>query len=342
MKKSKLNQLFVIFFSFLFIVGMALIILGNNNYKTTKLKYKENNSIKYNVYLKPNDFFETPYLGEDRTYIASLIDYVDVKFHYDMKYDKDLKGTYKYQYVALVRANKKDTKGYYWQKEYNLTDENTLDILKNHVTINDNIKIDYKTYNNILNKFKKEYDLNTDGELKVIMKITNDAKLKDTKHPIEINSELSLTIPLLEQAIEVSIDKEADSNEKVLVFTDKDNDIIYLLLKITGVVVSIFSLTDIILLIKSNKLYNQKHKYDVTLQKILKNYDSIIANASNLPNMDGMKRIEINKFEELLDVYNEVRMPINFYQKNNGTESDFIIINDNIVWIYKLINDTND
>ena len=342
MKKSKLNQLFVIFFSFLFIVGMALIILGNNNYKTTKLKYKENNSIKYNVYLKPNDFFETPYLGEDRTYIASLIDYVDVKFHYDMKYDKDLKGTYKYQYVALVRANKKDTKGYYWQKEYNLTDENTLDILKNHVTINDNIKIDYKTYNNILNKFKKEYDLNTDGELKVIMKITNDAKLKDTKHPIEINSELSLTIPLLEQAIEVSIDKEADSNEKVLVFREKDNDIIYLLLKISGVVVSIFSLTDIILLIKSNKLYNQKHKYDVTLQKILKNYDSIIANASNLPNMDGMKRIEINKFEELLDVYNEVRMPINFYQKNNGTESDFIIINDNIVWIYKLINDTND
>ena len=62
------------------------------------------------------------------------------------------------------------------------------------------------------------------------------------------------------------------------------------------------------------------------LDKILKNYDSIIANIKNLPDISSYKTIEVDKFEELLDVYNEVRMPINYYQEKTGKESIFIII----------------
>ena len=46
----------------------------------------------------------------------------------------------------------------------------------------------------------------------------------------------------------------------------------------------------------------------------------------------------MSSFEELLDVYNEVRMPINFCQDED--KSTFIIINDSIVWIYVLRKDT--
>ena len=87
------------------------------------------------------------------------------------------------------------------------------------------------------------------------------------------------------------------------------------------------------------KKYKNDNKYELSLEKILKNYDSIIANANSMPNINGFKKIEISTFEELLDVYNEVRMPINYYQKND--KSTFIIINEGVAWVYSLKNGTD-
>ena len=73
------------------------------------------------------------------------------------------------------------------------------------------------------------------------------------------------------------------------------------------------------------------------LRKILNNHDSIIVNAdfASLPNTDDYDVIKVTSFDELLDVYNEVRMPINYYQ-NKSIESIFMIINDGVIWEYRL------
>ena len=52
-----------------------------------------------------------------------------------------------------------------------------------------------------------------------------------------------------------------------------------------------------------------------------------------LPELDGVNVVDVTSFEELLDVYNEVRMPINHCHINNY-ESIFIIINDKMAWRY--------
>lgn len=337
MKNYKKYKMFQFLAPFLFIAGIALILAGLNDTKIIKLKYEEDNNIKYNVFLKKNEFFEAPFLGENRTYIASLIDYIDVNFEYKIKYNKQIKGGTKYKYVALVRANKKDAEGYYWEKEYDLSDEKELRVEKeNIITISDNVKVKYSTYNEILNRFKKEYGVNTDGELKVIMKINNNANFENVDRPINIDSQLSLSIPLLEQSLEVTINKD-DSNEKdILKIKNKSNSKIYLIYKISGAIFVLSSLIGFIVSTKKNIEYKKSHQYKVTLEKILKNYDSIIANTNNLPPMSGLKRIDISTFEELLDVYNEVRMPINYFQNKAENESTFFIINDDIVWIYKL------
>ena len=51
---------------------------------------------------------------------------------------------------------------------------------------------------------------------------------------------------------------------------------------------------------------------------------------------DESKMITLSTFEELLDVYNEVRMPINYYQNRKDYKSTFFIINNDVVWIYVL------
>ena len=55
-----------------------------------------------------------------------------------------------------------------------------------------------------------------------------------------------------------------------------------------------------------------------------------------MPNLAKFQKFEVKTFEELLDAYNEVRLPINYYQNKSGTESTFFIANENIVWIYHL------
>ena len=82
MKKYKLNKKLQFLFPFLFLIGIFITIVGFNDKKVINLTYTQDNSIHYNVYLKENNFFENKYLTEGRTYISSLIDYIDVSFHY--------------------------------------------------------------------------------------------------------------------------------------------------------------------------------------------------------------------------------------------------------------------
>ena len=337
MKNYQLNKKLQFLFPFLLIIGIILIIMGLNDKKMVNLSYEESNKINYNVYLKDNPFFNTPYLGEGRTYIASLIDYLDIFYHYDISYNRKLTGTYKYKYVAIVRANKKDTAGYYWEKEYDLTEEKTANIKNNiNVSIDDNVKVKYSTYNEILNEFKKTYGISTDGELRVVMKISYNAKFKEVNRPVNITSEIGLSIPLLEQALDVSIVKDAAHDNNILSFEEKSDRPAFTIFKVTGVILIIVSILGFIDVTKTNLIFKKYNLYEIELDNILKKYDSIIANVKEKTNINDFKKIEVNTFDELLDVYNEVRMPINFFKDKSNNESLFIIINDNIAWLYIL------
>ena len=335
MKKYKASKLFQFLFPFFFIIGIVIVYFGFNDRKIVNLGYKEDNSVKYNVYLKKNDFFEEPYLGEGKTYIASLIDYIDVSFHHDITYDKNFNGDSTYKLVAVVSANKPDANGYYWQREYNLSEEKEVKIHdKNRIVIDDNVKVNYSLYNDILAKFKKEYSLTTDGELKIVMRINSKAKFYEIKEPVDSKSEINISIPLLEQALDVSINKDVSNDRATISFVEANNSPIYLIMKIIGTIFIIFSIAGFVVVTKAAKDFKMNNLYLLKLNKILKNYDGIIANAKSLPDIKGFKVVEISTFEELLDVYNEVRMPINCYQERNRTT--FIIINDTTAWIYIL------
>lgn len=338
MKNYKINKKFQFLFPFFFIIGVFLIIAGFNDKKVIDLTYNEDNSIHYNVFLKENKFFDSPYIGEGRTYIASLIDYIDINFHYNLSFSEKINGNCKYKYVALVRANKKEGSGYYWEKEYDLTDEKVAEIKnKSVILINDNIKVNYDTYNDILNTFKKEYNVTPDGELKVIMKINNTANLKDVNEPVAIDSEMNLSIPLLEQSIEVAINKDNSTTDNISKIRKKSDRPAYLIFKVTGIVLSVVSVLGFIDVTKTNIIFKKANLYDLKLDGILSSYDSIIANIKFLPDMTSFNKIEVSSFEELLDVYNEVRMPINYYHDKN--KSTFVIINDSIAWIFNLKKD---
>ena len=302
------------------------------------LTYQEDNSINYKVYLKENNYFETPYLGENRTYIASLIDYIDIDYKYLINFDQKISGKYNYYVVASVDANKPNGEdGNYWHKEYQLTKPETIEVKDtSSFLITKNIKVDYDEYNTILNSFKKEYSMQTDGLLTVSLKVESSTNNEVFTKNIDIASDLKLSMPLLQQTVEASISKDAVSQSKVVSMLDESNRPFYAFCKVLGFVIILFDIVYLINVIRYTIKKSKKNIYKTTLTKILRNHDSIIANINTLPNTDDLNVIEIATFEELLDVYNEVRMPINYYQDYDYMESTFMIINDGIAWIYKL------
>lgn len=323
--------------TFLLVAGFALTIFGISDSYVT-LKYNEDNSINYKVFLKPNNYFDTQFLGENRTYITSIIDYIRIQYRYNLKFSENVNGEYTYYINAAVYANKPSgNEGYYWSKEYNLVEPKTLKLNNvNGLVINEIVNVDYSKYNSILEQFKKDYSIETDGLLKIQLVVESKVTGEKYTDSIKIPSNLNLSIPLLEKAVEASIEKNAVSNDSTLTMVDPIAKKIKFVCLILGFVIIFLTVLLIIRIIINRNLNRKHHLYESTLKKFVDSHDSIIANVNNLPDITDLSLISVSSFDELIDVYNEVRMPINFYENDSHTRAIFRIINDRMCWEYIL------
>lgn len=335
--KNEINYtkvILVVLFVLVIILNIIMYVKGFYKINVETVMYKENNSINYKVYLKKNNFFDAKYLEEDKTYITSLIDYIKVKYNYNIKFDNPVSGKYRYYVLATVEANKPNNEaGNYWTKNYKLSDEKKITIDKStEYTINQEIKIDYNKYNKALNEFKSTLGIATSGVLKVYLVVDSDLSSKGMN--INVPGKLVLKMPLSEKTIEATIDSEAKNNVKeitkiVETKAQKTKKLISLGLSF---IIEIFILVALTIMNRRNRRANL---FESTINKYLDTYDSIIVNIDKFPTLSNYNVIEVSSFDELLDAHSEVRMPINFYKYNSRT-CYFILMNDKTVWKYTM------
>ncbi len=335
--KVKINYTKVVLvILFILVIILNVVMYKKGFYKTNveTIMYKENNSIHYKVYYKKNDFYETKFIEEDKTYITSLINYIKVSYNYNIQFDSVVSGSYKYYVLATVEANKPNNEvGNYWTKNYKLTDEKKISIDKStEYSINQDIKIDYNKYNNALNEFKSTLGIATSGVLKVYLVVESDLTSKGMK--VDIPSSLVLRMPLSEKTIEATIDTSAKNNIKEItriVETSAQKSKKLIALGISFII----ELTILIALTLINRKNRMANAFENTINKYLDTYDSIIVNIDKFPTLSNYNVIEVSSFDELLDAHSEVRMPINFYKYNSRT-CYFILMNDKTIWKYTM------
>lgn len=342
-KQLKLNNLtyLIMFFSIFILAFLSYILIseGRNNEKTTSVTYNTDSNINYKVYLKKNNFFTEPYLDMNKTYIASLIDHVDVLFNYNLKYSEIVSGKYEYYIKSTILANKEGSdETNYWSKSYNLTEPEIIEFNEqDNFNITTNVKIDYQKYSNLLKKFRKEYGLSIDGILKIELIINSVSNYAGMKKNIELNSTAEMNIPLTEQAIEFSIEHNEINDSGKVEETIKIKEIKYIILQIIGYLLWTIGLIFSLIIIYNAYLeFKNRSEYSKKLKKIFSTYDSIIVTTQSMPSLDKMKIINVNSFQELIDAHSEVRMPINYIEKEKGLRSDFLLISNNMVWLYIL------
>ncbi len=334
---SRIIFLFIII-CFFILSGIYFIKYSQNVNKKTDVNYEETSNIDYKVYLKENSFFENEYLEKNRTYIASLIDYILIDYDYSFNVNQNVNGNYSYYIKGTLSANKNNSDDYYWSKDYILSEKVTKNYEdEKEINIKSQVKINYQTYNNLLNDFKSKYGVTMDGVLNVSLVIENNIDSDLIDHTISKDSNVELNIPLTSLTIEVPIEaNELKNNGTLFSEVVKENVLYYTVFKYLGYVLISFSVITFFYLIYIIIIYSKReNKYYKTLKKILKTYDNIIVNTSEIPDLSDLNVISVTTFEELIDAHSEVRKPINYIALKN--EAIFILINDGMAYRYDLI-----
>ncbi|MBR3368664.1 hypothetical protein IKG45_02630 [Candidatus Saccharibacteria bacterium] len=337
--KKNIMKLFLI--GSLFVFGVSVVLISFQ--KTSReivFNSTGDNSVNYRVFLKENDFFEEPFLEAGKTYITSLIDHIDIDFKYLENFTDVADAKLSYYLKATISADKTDKigeTGTYWSKDYQLTDPVVLDFDDvDSVGFDTTVSIDYPYYNSVLESFRAQYPIASDGTIQIALVVDNSIYSNNFDNPLEFESKSSISLPLLEKAVEASVDVETGNQAKEFKKAQEDLSPVYTIVRVVGFLLIILSIVLMVKVILKRKEFIKHHQYISALDKILSTNDSIITNIDNMPSLAKFQKFEVKTFEELLDAYNEIRMPINFYQNKAGTESTFFITNDGIVWIYHL------
>lgn len=303
------------------------------------VEYVETGDIDYNVYLKPNKYYKEKFLGKGMEYVANIINTINPEFRYEMHATDALNLSYTYKVVGkLVIAKDSDSQPLYTQN-FDLVKKDMKNIDSNQLSISENLVIDYDEYNNLVNRYKRDFGLSAYSRLILTMDINITGTSKNNDTPMILNRTLQTSIPLSEQTIRVSIDTDKINNNGLLFTKGKitvSSPILF--------VVSLFSLVLVVLLlITAIKLYikfKRRNIYYITLGKYIDEYDKLIINGSfEHTDIDENKFdniIKIEKFEELVDAAENLSLPILFYEVIPGELSFFDISNGNTLYKFTL------
>ena len=123
---------FFILFIFLLLVGIVFFVSATKITHKEKLSYDEKGNIDYTVCLKQNDFYEDKCISNNMTYVASLINNINLTYNYSLNINKDIltKNNFEYEVTAkLVIQNNEDMTSFY-EKDYTILSRTKNDLLK--------------------------------------------------------------------------------------------------------------------------------------------------------------------------------------------------------------------
>lgn len=320
----------LVLYSVLSMLSVALCIFSfmkSISYTEQKsTKYSENSFLDYKVYLKPNDFYETNYLGKDMIYIASLIKNIQIDFNYNFFIEDFVNMNFSYDIIGKLVISDESGSNVFFQKEYVLK-EAQAEKLENKTTysLTDKILIDYDYYNSLANNFRITYGVDAVSNLNVYLRINKTISESSDVVRLSNQENMSITIPLTEKAININMNyKEINnsnyiSNESELVMSNY----LFIIISVILFVVAVVLLSKVFKLLSS--LITKKSVYDKHISKILSEYDRLIVETTTNPRLDDFSIIKINKFEELLDVRDNLKLPIMHYTVTPHQKSYFYI-----------------
>jgi len=325
------------------IVGMIIILIISGAFLTMYLNrdevyyvhYDDKSDLDYQVALKENDYYDKTYIDKNNQYIASLIDFINAYFKYDLNVKEDIEYNYKYKIVANVNVIDDATHKSIYTFSEDILEEVTGQT-KNSLKIQENVKIDYNKYNDLISEFVNVYNLNNvTSKLSVNMYVGIAGTVEDFQK--ENDSVISLDIPLTTNTVAIDVNYDISNNVDSLITLKSSykNSKILLGLSIVFFAVDIVLLIELIKYIKDSE--TDEEKYNSQLNKILNSYGTYISRVEDEFDMNGYQILRVKNFVDLLEVRDTMHIPIIMVENKESLIAYFVIpTNNNILYFYSL------
>lgn len=342
-KRKKLNL--KKWFCFLLIPSVVLLLVSfllfinsvQLNSKIVNVGYSETGNADYKVYLKENDYYDRKFLDSGMQYITNIISTINSKFNYEIHADENMDFDYKYKVTGeLIISDPIDTSRILHTKAYNLLEEKEESINSNNLVINEDIDIDYDSYNKYVSSYKMDYGLAVDSKLIVTMDIKVSGNYKEKGEKLNKTKKLQISIPLNEQTININVLSDK-INENGNLSSNMSTTIKNKLLFILAILVLLVSMVGIGLTVYLFLENRKKNIYNITVNKILKDYDRIIVNGNvELDENSFSNKIYPDTFQEMVDASQTLNSPILYYEVIKDEKCFFVIIKDDTMYKYRL------
>ena len=328
-----IKQIILMVFTLILSLGMIYYALNNTNKES--ISYTQNGNVDHKVCLKENNFYSQNCLDKNMSYVSSLIKNVGLTFNYDLNTSEQLNVKTEYEVTAkLVISNAENTSKYFEQK-YILQDKTSEGIsqINNEYKISKNIDIDYDYYNTIASTFKSQYGVETNSYIEVSFQVFHTNKeIEDIRVPSP--SPVILNIPLSQKSININmtasgVNKQETQNIESSIFTL--NNIICLFIGIIALIICLISSLKIAKMLTLIK--EKKNNYDKFIEKILREYDRLIVETSTLPKFNKYFLTKVNSFGELIDVRDNLRLPIMYYEVAKHQKCHLYIIDNKNLYL---------
>lgn len=335
-RKRKIYILIVII-AVLAIVSLYSFMLHVKSNKEKVIRYDEESTLDYKVYLKDNEFFRDKYLEKDKQYIASLIDYVDATFNYDLTLtnsNNDYGYTYKIEAEVNV-VNPENNNSLYKSSEMLVPEKSGKGHGHSTTSISERIKIDYNKYNDLISKFLETYDLtHLDSNLSINMYVDFDGGCENENLENQ-KSVIKLVIPLTRKTVAIDMSSDVTSNTGGTIKCNIESNYVYLIISLVTLGAVIRLIVELIKYIEDSKspieVYNSKFK------KIMNNYGSFIQKISSDYDMSKSQILKVDSFDDMLEIRDTLQAPILMLENEDQSGVFFIIPTGyNVLYTYAL------
>ncbi len=329
--KNKLgnNYLKIVVSFVIFLVAIVFILnsFESNELPTINLSNQES-KIDYRVKLFKNDFIKEDYMEKGKTYITDLVDDIEVDYNYKITNSKKFDSEYGYNVSYKMTINHNSTGKQLWTEEETIVDNKNITPDKNTIEVKEKAVVDYDKLNDKIKLFKLNYNIPIDCKLEINLNVI-DLKSNEKIALTGINTNLNTEIIDIEETEYNSLQPEVETLEE-----NNDISVVVIISIIVAIISLLFFIIEIIRTIRYNS--SRKSYYEKAIYKILKNYGDVVAELVSPVDLTNLNVIDVKNFDQMLDVEEELRIPIMFYETIKNKEGEFVIVSNEIAYRYIL------
>ena len=293
----------------------------------TYVDYQESGSAVYHAYLNENEYYKEESLNGSHAYISSLIHHMDIDFTY--KSDMNVPDvTYKYKYrvdARMVIQDEKSGAPIYNPVETIIGPESKEYDGENPLTLKKSVNIDYVKYNEKAKEVIEKYDLR---DVTSYLDVTMYVDVVGMSEAFAADSEggsytVNVRIPLTQNVLKPQVTSTIPAGPQKILANPNEGKTVFMVLAIVFGVLTAAAIVFLVVYILKTR--DEHIDYTRKVQKIVNSYKSFIQKLRNPFDSTGYQILEIDSFNEMLEIRDTLQLPILMHENEDKTCTVFMI-----------------